>query len=263
MAEYLALRKGKNFLSSAMHILLNLALAVASTVLTVISGNWIFGILLVVLSKWRVVAVRPRYWWLNIKSNLVDFVVGISLVLLVYYSGTDEVTAWHIILTAIYAIWLVVVKPRTSILFVEIQAFFAIFFGSFALTLATAHIDPLLGCVSSFIVGYSATRHILTQTDDRDFTLTTFIAGMLLAELSWIFYHWSIVYRIESLYTVIAIPQLPIAASLIFFVFTRGYRSALSHDGKIRSEGIVMPVVFSALLMFLMIFFFSKASFDV
>lgn len=263
MAEYLALRKGKNFLSSAMHILLNLALAVASTVLTVISGNWIFGILLVVLSKWRVVAVRPRYWWLNIKSNLVDFVVGISLVLLVYYSGTDEVTAWHIILTAIYAIWLVVVKPRTSILFVEIQAFFAIFFGSFALTLATAHIDPLLGCVSSFIVGYSATRHILTQTDDRDFTLTTFIAGMLLAELSWIFYHWSIVYRIESLYTVIAIPQLPIAASLIFFVFTRGYSSALQHDGKIRSEDIVMPVVFSALLMFLMIFFFSKASFDV
>jgi hypothetical protein len=157
----------------------------------------------------------------------------------------------------------VVVKPRTSILFVEIQAFFAIFFGSFALTLATAHIDPLLGCVSSFIVGYSATRHILTQTDDRDFTLTTFIAGMLLAELSWIFYHWSIVYRIESLYTVIAIPQLPIAASLIFFVFTRGYSSALSHDGKIRSEDIVMPVVFSALLMFLMIFFFSKASFDV
>lgn len=263
MAEYLALRKGKNFLSSAMHILLNLALAVASTVLTVISGNWIFGILLVVLSKWRVVAVRPRYWWLNIKSNLVDFVVGISLVLLVYYSGTDEVTAWHIILTAIYAIWLVVVKPRTSILFVEIQAFFAIFFGSFALTLATAHIDPLLGCVSSFIVGYSASRHILTQTDDRDFTLTTFIAGMLLAELSWIFYHWSIVYRIESLYTVIAIPQLPIAASLIFFVFTRGYSSALRHDGKIRSEDIVMPVVFLALLMFLMIFFFSKASFDV
>jgi len=263
MAEYLALRKGRNFLSSAMHILLNLALAVASTVLTVISGNWIFGILLVVLSKWRVVAVRPRYWWLNIKSNLVDFVVGISLVLLVYYSGTDEVTAWHIILTAIYAIWLVVVKPRTSILFVEIQAFFAIFFGSFALTLATAHIDPLLGCVSSFIVGYSATRHILTQTDDRDFTLTTFIAGMLLAELSWIFYHWSIVYRIESLYTVIAIPQLPIAASLIFFVFTRGYSSALRHDGKIRSEDIVMPVVFSALLMFLMIFFFSNASFDV
>lgn len=263
MTEYLALRKGRNFLSSATHVLLNLALAVASTVLTVVSGNWIFGILLVALSKWRVVAVRPRYWWLNIKSNLVDFVVGISLVLLVYYSGTDEVTAWHIILTIIYAIWLVIVKPRTSILFVEIQAFFALFFGSFALTLATAHINPLLGCVTSFIVGYSASRHILTQTDDRDYTLTTFTSGMLLAELSWIFYHWSIVYSIESLGTVISIPQFPIAASLIFFVFMRGYSSALRHDGKIRSEDIVMPVVFSALLLFLMIFFFSKASFDV
>ena len=263
MTEYLALRKGKNVLSSAMHVLLNLLLAVASTVLTVISGNWIFGVLLVVLSKWRVIAVRPRYWWTNIKSNLVDFVVGISLVLLVFFSGTDTVSAWHIILTAIYAIWLVVIKPQTSIAFVQIQAFFATFFGSFAATLATAHIDPLLGSVVGFIVGFSACRHVLIQTDDRDFTMTTFISGILLAELSWIFYHWSIVYRIQALGTVISIPQLPIAASLVFFVFTRGYSSALRHDGKIRAEDIVMPVVFSALLMLVMVFFFSKASFDV
>lgn len=263
MAEYLALRKGRNFLSSAMHVILNLALAVASTVLTVVSGNWIFGVLLVLLSKWRVFAVRPRYWWPNIKSNLVDFIVGVGLVLLVYYSGTDTVSAWHVILTAIYAIWLVAVKPQTSILFVQIQAFFAIFFGSFATTMLTTHMDPLLGCVVSFIVGYSASRHILIQTDDRDYTLTTFIAGLLLAELSWIFYHWVIVYRLQMFDTIISIPQLPIAALLIFFIFTRGYSSALRHDGKIRAEDIVMPAVFSVLLMLLMVFFFSKANFDV
>ncbi len=263
MAEYLALRKGKNFLGSAMHIILNLALVVASTVLTVISGNWIFGVLLVILSKWRVIAVRPRYWWLNIKSNLVDFIVGISLVLLVYYSGTDSISPWHIILTAIYAIWLVVIKPQTSMLFVQIQAAFAVFFGTFAATLATAHVDPLMGCVISFIVGFSACRHILMQTDDRDFTLTTFISGLLFSELSWIFYHWAIVYRLQIFDTIIAIPQLPIATTLIAFMFSRGYSSALRHDGKIRSEDIVMPVVFSTLLMLLMIFFFSKANFDV
>lgn len=263
MAEYLALRKGRNFLSSVLHISLNLALAVVSTILTLISGNWIFGVLLVILSKWRVVAVQPRYWWLNIKSNLVDFVVGISLVLLVYFSGTDALTSWHIILTVIYAIWLVIVKPRTSMLFVQIQAFFALFFGTFAMTLATANINPLLGCVVSFIVGYSASRHILIQADDRDFTLTTFISGLMLAELSWIFYHWAIVYRIMAFDTVIAIPQLPIAASLIFLVFARGYSSALRHDGKIRAEDILPPTLFAILMLFLMIVFFSKASFDV
>jgi len=246
-----------------MHVVLNLSLAVVSTVLTVISGNWLFGVLLVVLSKWRVVAVRPRYWWINIKSNLVDFVVGISLVLLVFFSGTEAITQWHVVLTAVYAIWLVAIKPQTSIAFVQIQAFFAIFFGSFAVTLATAHIDPLLGCVLSFIIGYSASRHILIQTDDRDYTMTTFIAGLVMAELSWIFYHWAIVYSLESSYMSIDIPQLPIASSLILFVLMRGYGSALRHDGKIRSEDIVMPVIFSVSLMLVMVFCFSKASFDV
>ena len=79
MADYIALRKGRNALSTITHVALNIALAVISTALTVISGNWIFAVLLVLLSKWRVVAVRPRYWWVNIKANLVDFTVGISL----------------------------------------------------------------------------------------------------------------------------------------------------------------------------------------
>ena len=111
MADYVMLRKGRNAISSLTHLILNLSLAVASTALTVISGSWILGVVLVLLSKWRVIAVRPRYWWLNIKANLVDYTVGISLALLVYLAGTEGLNAWHIILTAIYAFWLIVVKP--------------------------------------------------------------------------------------------------------------------------------------------------------
>ena len=132
MADYIALRKGRNALSTVTHIALNLALAVVSTALTVISGNWIFGVLLVLLSKWRVVAVRPRYWWINIKANLVDFTVGISLALLVFVAlgETKDFNIWHVILTAIYAIWLIVIKPRSETFMTEVQAMFAIFFGS-------------------------------------------------------------------------------------------------------------------------------------
>ena len=114
MADYIMLRKGRNALSSVVHACLNVALAILCTALTVISGNWIFGVLLVLLSKWRVVAVRPRYWILNIKSNLVDLVVGISIVMLVYMAGTDGLNAWHIILTVIYIIWLGGIKPRSE-----------------------------------------------------------------------------------------------------------------------------------------------------
>ena len=38
MADFIALRKGRNALSTVLHIFLNIALAVISTALTVISG---------------------------------------------------------------------------------------------------------------------------------------------------------------------------------------------------------------------------------
>ena len=48
MTDYVMLRKGRNAISSFAHVSLNIALALASTALTLISGNWVFGILLVI-----------------------------------------------------------------------------------------------------------------------------------------------------------------------------------------------------------------------
>ena len=268
MADFVMIRKGRNALSSLTHILLNIALALISTALTVISGNWVFGVLLVILSKWRVVAVRPRYWWLNIKSNLVDFTVGLSLVLLVYFSvissGTENsLNIWVIILTIIYAVWLVVIKPRSETVMAEVQSLFAVFFGTFTASVFASAVDPIVGVVICFIVGYGASRHVLVQGEEHDYTLTTFIFGLMLAELSWILYHWTIVYNLHVFDTVTKIPQLPIVATTLFFVLSRGYKSAVRHDGKIRVDDIALPAIFSALLMVVMIFLFSNPSFNI
>ena len=267
MADFIALRKGRNALSTVLHISLNIALAVISTALTVISGNWIFGVLLVLLSKWRVIAVRPRYWWVNIKANLVDYTVGISLAILVFMAGKETWNIWHSFLTVIYAAWLVFIKPRSEAIMTEIQAMCAIFFGTFASALVTSQLDPMIGAFICFVIGYGASRHVLIQSDDHDFTLTTFICGLMVAELSWIFYHWSIVYSFGNGNSyneaIFAIPQLPIAASVLFYMFARGYKSALRHDGKIRADDIVAPAIFSVLVMFVMVFFYSLASFNV
>ncbi len=256
------LRKGRNALSTFTHFLLNICLAIASTALTIISGNWIFGFILVLLSKWRVIAVRPRYWWLNIKANIVDFAVGLSLTYLIYAAGTDALNAWHILLTAFYIAWLVIIKPQSETIWTEVQAFFAIFFGTFAISVATTNVTPLIGIIVCFIIGYGASRHVLIQGDDHDYTLTTFIFGLLLGELYWIFYHWTIIYQLGTV-SKLYLPQLPIASSLLSFVFFRGYKSAVYHDGKIRVDDILLPAIFSALLMFVMIFFFSEPRFNV
>ena len=75
MADFVALRRSRNAFSSLLHVVLNAALAVISIYITWITGSPLIGILLVILSKWRMLAVRPRYWELNIKSNLVDLIV--------------------------------------------------------------------------------------------------------------------------------------------------------------------------------------------
>lgn len=270
MADYVMLRRGRNALSTATHVMLSIGLAVVSTALTVVSANWVFAIILVLLSKWRVVAVRPRYWWLNLKANLVDFTVGISLALLVYLANPagGSVNFWQIILTIIYAAWLVAIKPLSSGLATEIQALFATFFGAFALSLVTAQTDPLVGVIVSFIIGYGATRHVLIQSDDHDFVLTTFIFGMMMSELYWIFYHWTIAYQLGRAATTgflssFAIPQFPIVSGIMLFVFAHGYKSAIRHDGKIRADDILAPAIFSALVMILMVFFYSVPNFNI
>ncbi len=262
MADYIMLRKGRNAISSVTHLILNLGLAITSTALTVISGSWILAVALVLLSKWRVIAVRPRYWWLNIKANLVDYTVGISLTLLVYLAGTDGLNVWHVILTTIYAFWLIVVKPQSEAIWTEVQSCFAIFFGTFAVSLLANNLTPLTGVIVCFIIGYGASRHILIQGEDRDFTLTTFIFGLLLSELSWILYHWTITYRLGSV-TTLSLPQLPIVATLMSFVFLRGYKSALYHDGKIRVDDILVPAIFSVAIMVTMLIFFSEPIFNI
>ena len=37
------------------------------------------AIILIILAKWRMLAVKPRYWLANIRSNLVDIFVGLSI----------------------------------------------------------------------------------------------------------------------------------------------------------------------------------------
>lgn len=270
MADYVALRRGRNALSTAIHIILNVSLAVATTTLTAISANWVLAVLLVVLSKWRVVAVRPRYWWLNIKANLVDFIVGVSLVLLVYLANPAGgfPNFWQIVLTIIYIIWLIGIKPRSTAKATELQALFAVFFGTFVVSLITSLIDPVVGVIVSFIIGYGATRHVLMQGDDHDFTITTFIFGLMMSELYWIFYHWTIAYQLiqsadNGFITSFDIPQFPIVATIMLFVFSRGYKSAVHHDGKIRLDDILAPAIFSALIMVLMVFFYSVPNFNI
>ena len=104
MADYVLARKSRNIASNLVHIFLNILLGVGSVLVTVLSASPVLGLLLVLVSKWRVFAVRGRYLWLNIKSNLVDIIVGVSVVLITYYAGATFLPV-DALLAIFYCVW--------------------------------------------------------------------------------------------------------------------------------------------------------------
>lgn len=260
MADYILVRKSRNIISSVLHVIFNITLGVGSIILTCVSGSWAIGVLFVLVSKWRMFAVRPRYWLTNIKANLVDLIVGTSFVLIAYCSGTD-ILPIHILVAIFYTLWLIILKPRSTEFATKCQALIAVFLGTTASVLLFGSSDSAYLVVGAFILGYAASRHILIQSDDENFGLTTMVAGLCSAELAWLLHSWLIVYSFDN--TGIMIPQLSIILTIFSFLFNRICESVANHDGKIKSEDILIPAIFSIAAICMIIFWFSKPIFDV
>src|SRR6478609_878882 len=86
----------------------------------------------ILLSKWRMLAVKPRHWPANIRANAVDITVGLSLLIFMTHSGSQSM---QLIWAVLYGVWLVVIKPRSTMLGVSAQALISMFLGLTAIFL--------------------------------------------------------------------------------------------------------------------------------
>ena len=263
MADYVLARKSRNIASSAVHVLLNILLGFAAVLSTVFSGSPILGILLVVVSKWRVFAVRSRYLWINIKSNLVDLIVGLSIVLLSYFSGISLMPV-HFLLIAIYVIWLLFVKPLTSENATLVQSLVAVFLGISAISMMTATSDAVWAVILSFLVGYAGSRHVLSQTASKDFTLATLVCGLVFAEAAWLCHAWGIFYDINyPIETGIRIPQCAIILTIFAYAYNYARQAMIIYQEDFRFKNIIGPVLFSAVLVGIIVIWFSNPIFNI
>ncbi len=260
MADYVLARKSRNIASSIVHVFLNLLLGVGAVLITVLSGSPILGLLLVLISKWRIFAVRARYLWVNIKANLVDLIVGISIVLLTYYAGSSFLVV-DFVLMAIYSVWLLFIKPLSSESATLAQSLIAVFLGISAVTIMSANVNPALLVFLSFLIGYAASRHVLIQSDAKDFTLTTLVCGLVFAEVAWLCYSWEIVYTFGS--TGIRIPQLAIILTIFAFTYNYARQAMIKYQDDFRFKHIMGPVIFSTILIGIIVLCFSDPIFNI
>jgi len=95
---------------------------------------------LILLSKWRMLAVRPRFWVANIRANAIDMIVGVSVLAFMVAAGSSEILQF--VWAVFYAGWLIGVKPRGETFWVSAQALIGFAAGLMAVFVTWDH-EPL------------------------------------------------------------------------------------------------------------------------
>lgn len=252
--ELLKLHRRRSRLSDIAYIALNVGLALVILAVTLSTQTIWLPLLIILVSKWRVFAVRPRFWRQNILANSVDFIVGISHVVFLYAAA--GLLAIQVLLTIGYIVWLLFIKPRSKRLYVTLQAGTALFLGITALSMVAYGYSEILFVLGMWVIGYVSARHVLIH---YEFPVTAFFSlvwALVVAELGWFAYSWMFAYTMPNSGN-LKLSQLALVVTLLGFVAERALASHHTH-GKIRREDLVVPSVFALSLIALLVVFFSK-----
>lgn len=147
---------------------------------------------MVMLSKWRMFAVKPRFWASNIRANSVDMMVGFSIVLFMTHTGNLLV---QLMWVALYAVWLMFIKPATGLLMISAQAFIGQLCALMALYLVWPA-GPSVGLtLLTGLICFLAARHFFDSFNEPYARMLGYIWGYFGASLAWLLSHWLLYYR--------------------------------------------------------------------
>lgn len=147
----------------------------------------------ILLSKWRMLAVRPRHWWPNIRANAVDLMVGISVLVFMLQSSTDLL---QLVWAIMYGVWLILIKPKSGAFFISIQSIIGQTSALMALFLAWPDKPTIVLLLSAGIICYLSARHFLATFDEPHTPLYAHTWGYFGAAITWLLSHWLLFYGV-------------------------------------------------------------------
>lgn len=164
------------------------------------------ALLIILLSKWRMFVVRPRYWLANIVANAADIIVGISVVIFMDHTHSPGIQLFW---AALYGIWLVFIKPGSNVAMVSVQALIAQMVGLVALYMAWIE-APMLGViVVTWAITYLSARHFFSSFEDEYSSFYAQTWAYFSVALAWVLSHWLLFYGV--------IPQPALLLSVLGF----------------------------------------------
>jgi hypothetical protein len=241
------LRKIKPASGIAHFLHLGLVLILPVVVFVLVRLNFVqLALSIIVLSKWRMFAVRPRFWATNVRANAVDLMVGLSIVLFMTHSTSLLV---QVLWAFLYGIWLVAIKPGSGVPMITTQAFIGQFTALSALYLTWSD-GPIAGLtLLSGLFCFLAARHFLDAFDEPYARMLAYTWGYFGAGLAWLLSHWLLFYR------GVAQPTLLLS--------TVGYGMAvlyyLDHNDRL-SKGVRRQFIFIMVAIVLVVLAFSDWS---
>ncbi len=130
---------------------------------------------LILLSKWQIFVVKPRFWWANLKFSAIDLIFKLStlLLLILCQFKIDELVnksslilhLFQACLIISYLFWNLYLRKRTSAIGMLLQALNAQLSGLIAVCWLSGFVIstipiPLL-IVAVWVICYSAAQHAL------------------------------------------------------------------------------------------------------
>lgn len=228
------------------HIAANLGFSIVLGAMVLIWQLTPLAMVLVILSKWRVFAVQPRFWIPNIKANLVDIVVGISSVGLMHQAQESSAAyAWVLV----YVIWLLFIKPKSSDLWVSAQGLVAqtlgltMLFGSTDLVQHSFVVSLLV-----WVVAWSAARHYFSNFDEPHYKALSLAWAFLVMQTTWFALHWLQYYEVGG----VLVASVVVFLSIISVTLGSLYQ-AHKHEKLTRALAIENTAISALLLIGLLI----------
>lgn len=179
---------------------------------------------------------------INIIANAVDIIVGVSVV--IFMENTTSFVL-QLIFAALYGLWLVAIKPRSSTLFVSIQALTSQALGLLALYVALFEAPILPIVIITWGISYLSARHFFASFEDEYAPFYAHTWGYFTAALTWVLSHWLIFYGV--------VPQPVLLISVLGFGLAGSYY--LEDVGKLsplikRQMLFIMFAVITVVLVF-------------
>jgi hypothetical protein len=189
-------------ISHSLHLGLLVLLPLVMLILVRLGDTFIkLAYAIVLLGKWRMFAVRARFWPAIIRANSVDIIVGLSTVLFMNHSTSSP---WLQLLWAVfYGIWLVYLKPATSMFMTTLQAGIGQLYGLMAVYLVWASQPLYIVVLTTGTVCTLAARHFFDTFDEPYAKLLSYFWGYIGAALAWLLGHWLLFYGFVSQPTLI------------------------------------------------------------